>query len=29
MDRYYPMKLQPIHPLADFAKRATRFAGSY
>jgi CubicO group peptidase (beta-lactamase class C family) len=29
MDRYYPMELQPLHPPADFAKRATRFTGSY
>jgi CubicO group peptidase (beta-lactamase class C family) len=29
MDRFYPMELQPVHPAADFAKRATRFTGSY
>ena len=29
MDRYYPIELQPVHPPADFARRATRFTGSY
>jgi CubicO group peptidase (beta-lactamase class C family) len=29
MDRYYPMEPQPVHPPVDFAKRATRFTGSY
>ena len=29
MDRYYPIELQPVHPPADFATRATRFTGSY
>ena len=29
MDRYYPMKLQPIHPAGDFARRAARLSGSY
>jgi hypothetical protein len=29
MDRYYPIELHPVRPAADFATRATRFAGSY
>jgi len=29
MDRYYPLELQPVHPAGDFARRATRFTGSY